>query len=87
MYKAGGNRTGLDKQRGTPQRCLTDRQKTRGEEIIQHKYNATFLNHNRKPRILVAKSEQRSEIQRLLSTHISVVLWSYADQKRFPIPG
>lgn len=85
--EAGRNRPESDKQRGTPQRCRIVRQKTRHEEIIQHKYSTTSLNHNIQFRILLVKSEWRSAIQRLLSTNTSVVLWSYTDKKRFPIPG
>lgn len=85
--KAGRNRAGSDKQRGTPQKHLIVRQKTRHEEIIQHKYSTAFLNHDIQLRILLVKSKWRSAIQRLLSTNISVVLWFYADQNRFSIPG
>lgn len=85
--KADGNRTDLTRREELLRGAV--RQKTKSEEIIQHqhKYNTTFLNQNINLRILVVKSEKRSEIQRLLSTKISMVSMSYADKKRVPIPG
>lgn len=83
--KADGNRTDLTRREELLRGAV--RQKTKSEEIIQHQHNTTFLNQNINLRILVVKSEKRSEIQRLLSTKISMVSISYADKKRVPIPG